>query len=165
MYRWLTVLVLSTILMVPCFALTRDEANDFISIHESVVKRFQPQEYSGEFGIPERFNYYSSLHTVVGDCDDFASAIYYELWKRGYEPRAITYDRIVDGVIDYRHAIVCTDEVCFDSNYVGPYMRAKFDGYVDSVDFKVVIIGEFKTLPMYDLEIYETIVWIASQAA
>ena len=167
MYKWLMALFFSIALAVPCIAVAttdRDSYDEFMKIHSRVFGRFVYTDQT-QLAAPERFNYYSSLHPVIGDCDDFTSAVYYELWKRGYEPEAIAYDRVIDGKVEYRHAIVCADDVCFDNNYNTPYMRKEFEKYVETGDFKIIIAGHVGVGRLYDLEIYETIVWMASQAA
>ena len=59
-------------------------------IHDSVLKRFT---YTTGNPKDEVFTYYGSGDVVSGDCDDFASAVYYELWKLGADPSIIVYDR------------------------------------------------------------------------
>ena len=88
---------------------TSANVSDLNTIHSDVLDRFEYVDPTED----EEFQYYDSTDAIIGDCDDFASAAYYELWKRGYEP--IIY------LIDMRfrpahHVVTCANGYCFDNN-------------------------------------------------
>ena len=84
---------------------------ELTKIHKGVKSRFIYEKPKGE----ETFKYYTSYERVYGDCDDFVSAAYYELWKAGANPKIYTYDNdSVEG--QYRHVIVCALGFCLDNN-------------------------------------------------
>ena len=93
--------------------------NMLTGIHKSVKGRFT-QKLDRE----EVFQYYTSYDKVYGDCDDFASAAYFELWKLGVNPIIYTYD--FGTRKRYRHVIVCAVEYCFDLNYDGIFPERIF---------------------------------------
>lgn len=112
-------------------------------IHDSVRERFT---YTTGNPKNEVFKYYTSMDEVRGDCDDFASAVYYELWKRGADPTIIVYDSrpTRNWPKGYRHVIVCASGYCFDNNRRNIYSRIAFDRRVGVSKFKVVREGYLK---------------------
>jgi hypothetical protein len=123
-------------------------------IHDSVLKRFT---YTTGNPKDEVFTYYGSGDVVSGDCDDFASAVYYELWKLGADPSIIVYDRrSTRGWPDgYRHVIVCALNYCFDNNRKDIYNKVEFDRRVNGNTFNVVRAGYLNISKMEEMLIFE----------
>lgn len=121
-------------------------------IHKGVKSRFRYKSPTG----PEKFEYYTSYDSVRGDCDDFASAAYYELWKRGADPILYTYD-YVGGRSRYRHVIVCALGFCFDNNNDHVFYESKFHRSLKSWAYELVEGGsgqlnEEKMIALYQTE-------------
>ena len=122
-------------------------------IHKSVKSRFR---YRNQ--LKEEFRYYTSNEVIRGDCDDFASATYYELWKIGADPVLYTYDFIGPN-IRYRHVIVCALGFCFDNNSDFVFYESTFKNRLDSWTYVLVDGGtgklsEAKMLALYNIEQY-----------
>lgn len=98
---------------------------DLSNIHKSVKRRFKHREQAEEV-----FTYYGSHGLIVGDCDDFASAAYFQLWKLGTNPIIYTYDSSVGSGKSYRHVIVCAMNYCLDSNYNGVFDERSFQNRI-----------------------------------
>ena len=93
----------------------KEKRTELNEIHTSVLRRFKFQSVPQD---EEVFMYYSSSDYIRGDCDDFASAVYFELWKREKNPKVYVYDysSMSSHREQYRHVIVCADDFCFDNN-------------------------------------------------
>lgn len=157
--RLLSAILLSIVMAVPCISTATDDRKYFSEIHKRTLARFGVDDTDKE---NEVFQYYDSFRTITGDCDDFASAVYFELWKRGLEPTIIVYDHTRVG---YRHVIVCAEGLCFDNNYSTVYPRERFDRRVSTELFSVVIEGRLNVLNMYDVTMHEILGSLAGQAA
>ena len=106
---------------------------ELTKIHKGVKSRFKSKPpRSGEV-----FKYYTSFDTVVGDCDDFVSAAYYELWKIGADPVIYTYD-FKSGMENYRHTIVCALDFCLDNNNRGVVSKQSFYNRLSSWAYELV---------------------------
>lgn len=112
--KWLVVLLM--FFSASVFAISYEEA---ASIHKSVLNRFQYVESDSD----EVFQYYHTDDFVEGDCDDFASAVYFELWKRKLNPVIVMYRVKGRGY----HVITCTNDYCFDNNLYKPYPYKNLD--------------------------------------
>lgn len=161
MKRWIVALFFAVVMAVPCISLAGDK-KELRAIHESVMERFVVEEGNPE---GETFKYYHSFAEVRGDCDDFMSAMYYELWKRGFEPEAVTYDFEHSDGNTYRHTIVCAEGLCFDNNYRSPYSENLLKRRVLHGQYEIVIRGELYLPNMYDMAIHEIIASMGAQAA
>jgi hypothetical protein len=114
-------------------------------IHKSVHSRFVAEEGNPE---GETFQYYTTEDKIYGDCDDFASAIYYVLWKEKLNPTVYVYDRDGDADYpDYRHVIVCAKGYCFDSNMASIFSKRKFKRQL-RYEFSLVASGKFNNNAM-----------------
>lgn len=166
MKKLITVLFISMMASIPCLGSAiedRKKLTEFTEIHKMAMRRFEYGE-GNEDG--ERFHYYSSLSEVEGDCDDFMSAVYFELWKRDLEPEAIAYDfRDPTSNSMFRHTIVCADGYCFDNNLKRPFSEHKLEKRFNSGLYELVARGELNKIVMYDISIFETIVSMATHAA
>lgn len=152
MKRWIVALCMAIVMALPCISLAGDR-RELQALHDSVMQRYVPEEGNPE---GERFHYYHSFTEIHGDCDDFMSAMYYELWKRGFEPESITYDFKQEGR-RYRHTIVCAGGLCFDSNFDNGYSERVLTRKFRSGEFELVIRGELYLPNMYDMAIHEII--------
>lgn len=127
----------------------RTEMND---IHRSVHLRFKPKQVRQEI---EEFRYYGSNDSIRGDCDDFASAVYFELWKRGEKPTLYVYDSAkIPGFKPYRHVVVCTPLFCFDNNRDRVYSYEVLERQL-SRRFELVIAGNLDESKLRELLVGE----------
>jgi hypothetical protein len=69
----------------------------------------------------ETFVYYGSEDIIEGDCDDYVSAAYFQLWKRELDPIVYVYD---DRTVGLRHTIVCVEKWCLDNNERRPLLKS-----------------------------------------
>jgi hypothetical protein len=124
--------------------------NTLNAIHDSVRKRFK---YTKGNPKGEVFEYYGSYGKIRGDCDDFASAIYYQLWKLDADPVILAYDvsKYKSWPKGYRHTIVCALGYCFDNNRRNIYKERVFHKSLSSNKFKLVGEGKLKKSNMEKL--------------
>lgn len=159
MPRFFSALCLAIVMAIPCISLATSDREVLSEIHTKTLSRFVGEEDNSD---NEKFHYYHSFTTVTGDCDDFASAAYYELWKRGFNPTIYAYDDLQN---EYRHVIVCTEEYCLDNNYNDVLPKWWLTEHVDKELFQIVAQGNLDIVQMYDLGIHEIIARIAVDAA
>jgi hypothetical protein len=146
-------------LAIPCISMAQDERDEFSEIHQRTLQRYDRDSVLvGE----ERFKYYTSFSEIDGDCDDFASAVYYELWKRGIPATILTYDHVAK---KYRHVIVCSENYCSDVNSSDIYKRKYVDDAIAHGRINLVIEGELWTAAMYDMAIHEIIARMSTATA
>lgn len=123
---------------------TRTELND---VHRSVLRRFR---YKEVLQVNEKFMYYDSDDRIIGDCDDFASAVYFELWKRHKQPIIYVYDSTDFHNKPYRHVIVCAEGFCFDNNRDNIFSQTTFNGRLEK-RYELVVSGELNEEMMQEL--------------
>lgn len=109
--RFLALLVVS-VLSAPAYA---GPPTDLLAVAVTVHQNFAYRAQRGDDA-----TFHTGEERFYGDCDDFALAASFQLWRIGYEPELVFLDARRS-----KHVIVCADGWCIDNERPKPYREGR----------------------------------------
>lgn len=110
----LLILALLGVVAVSCFSVAQAGTPEDVEavsnmLHENFTYRRQ---------VGDSATFHTGAEPFEGDCDDFALAAAYQLWRLGHDVELVFL-----GNRDGRHIIACVDGWCVDNERERPYRR------------------------------------------